>query len=553
MKGVLGLGAGEPAQKAQNLYAMTQYLHDSNKKIMFLTGTPISNSIVELYTMQRYLQPNTLKEKGISDFDSWACAFGETTTDFELDSSGVVPKLVTRFSKFKNVGELVTMYREIADVISNEDILKVNPSFVPKLYNDKPINVVCPRSDDVAYFIGVQDENMQWNEGSVVWRMENFNRDPRYNNVLACTTDARKAGLDFRLIDPTADDYKESKANALCQNIYKEWQEWTHEKGTQLVFCDLSTPKIHSQKVRENLTAEEINSIATQEKEEFRNLNDILENSKDIEADEKSREKSPDEQEATQSKFDVYSDVLKKLVKLGIPQNEIAFIHDAKTDLQKQKLFDDVNAGRIRVLLGSRSKMGAGTNVQKRITAVHHLDCPWRPSDLLQSNGRAIRQGNELFAKYGDSFRIKEFRYATSQTYDARQWQVIETKSRSVEQFRSADRCVREFEDISMGSVDAAEMKAEATGNPLMLLQVQLSKELKTESIKESAFKREFFMNEENLKRNMDYKPILEQELQTLKGLKGILDTNKPSINFICQAFNGEALERFEIIKHNDK
>lgn len=159
---------------------------------------------------------------------------------------------------------------------------------------------------------------------------------------------------------------------------------------------------------------------------------------------------------AEQCKFDAYSDILKKLVNLGIPQNEIVFIHDAKTDLQKQKLFDDVNAGRVRVLLGSRPKMGAGTNVQERITAVHHLDCPWRPSDLLQSNGRAIRQGNKLFAQYGDNFRIKEFRYATERTYDARQWQVIETKSRSIEQFRSADKNIREFEDISMGNADAA-------------------------------------------------------------------------------------------------
>lgn len=544
MKNVLGLGSQKSAKKAQNLYTMTSYLHDNDLKLYFLTGTPISNSIVELYTMQKYLQPHTLKEKGIISFDSWSSVFGETAVDFELDSSGVNYKLVTRFSKFKNVGELVGMYRDIADVISNEDILKVNPQFVPKLYNDKPINVVVPRSDEVAEFIGVQDEQMQWNQGSIVWRMEHFSDNPQRNNVLACTTDARKAGLDYRMIDSSAEDYEESKINAMCKNILMEYKEWDSHKGTQLIFCDLSTPKIHSQK---------INSVAEQDKASlssttFINLNETIENSKEIEDKEV---KSLDMLIAEQCKFDAYSDILKKLVNLGIPQNEIAFIHDAKTDLQKQKLFDDVNAGRVRVLLGSRPKMGAGTNVQERITAVHHLDCPWRPSDLLQSNGRAIRQGNKLFAQYGDNFRIKEFRYATERTYDARQWQVIETKSRSIEQFRSADKNIREFEDISMGSADAAEMKAEATGNPLILLQIQLAKELKTEQIKESAFKKELFMNEETLKNNIATKPLWEQELATLKGFKAILDANTLQ-NFSCKSWNGEEFEDFTIHKKDD-
>lgn len=542
MQNILGLGSSTPAQKAQSLFVVTQYMHDNNHKITFLTGTPISNTIVELYTMQRYLQPQILKEKNIHSFDAWASTFGESVTDFELDSSGINYKLATRFSKFKNVGELMELYRNNADIITNDDILKVNPLFVPKLYNDKPINIICPRSEEIANFIGVQDENMQWNEGSIVWRMENFKEDPIHNNILACTTDARKAGLDFRLINPNAKDYEESKVNALVKNIFAEWQEWSEQKGTQLVFCDLSTPKTHSQKVK-NAN----DNIKIQE--EPQNINEVLENSENIELQES---KGLDELIALNSKFDIYSDVLKKLVKMGIPQNEIAFIHDAKTEIQKQKLFDDVNAGNIRILIGSRSKMGAGTNVQERITSVHHLDCPWRPSDLLQSNGRAIRQGNKLFAQYGDNFRIKEFRYATERTYDARQWQVIETKSKSIEQFRNADSNTRELEDISMGSADAAEMKAQATGNPLILMQIQLAKELKIETIKESAFKKELFMNEETIKKNIDIKPLLEEEISTLKDIIKILQNNPKSQNFTCEAYNGEIFEKFEINKDDN-
>ena len=271
--------------------------------------------------MQKYLQPQTLQEKGIASFDSWASVFGQSAVDFELDSSGVKYKLVTRFSRFKNVGELVGMYRDIADVVSNEDILKINPQFVPKLYNDKPINVICPRSEEVASFIGVQDENMQWNQGGIVWRMEHFSDNPARNNVLACTTDARKAGLDFRMINPHAQDYADSKINTMCQNILTEYKEWESHRGTQLVFCDLSTPKIHSQK---------INRQESPHEETPRNINETLEHSEEVE------EQSLDERIALHCKFDVYSDVLKKLVAAGIPQHEIAFIHDAKNDLQKQ-------------------------------------------------------------------------------------------------------------------------------------------------------------------------------------------------------------------------
>ncbi|WP_104722728.1 SNF2-related protein [Helicobacter mesocricetorum] len=515
MGDISGLGNLKGSQKAYDLYCKTQYIHEQNKKIYFLTGTPISNSITELFTLQRYIQPNVLKEKGIESFDSWASTFGEVTNACELDSSGINYKIVARFNKFKNVPELSTMYKSVADIVTNNDIMKYQKDFVPKLYNDKPINIVAPRSEEIAEFIGIQDENGNWNEGSIVWRMEHQSEDITRNNLLACTTDARKAGLDFRLINPYCDDYEDSKINKLIENVYNEYNIWNDDKGTQLIFCDLSTPKQNSQKITLNGN----NITPKPNEEEFININETIEQTEE-------ESKSLDELLAEQSKFDVYTDILKKLVSKGIPQNEIRFIHDAKTDLQKAQLFADMNSGKARILIGSTQKMGAGTNVQKRIIALHHLDCPWRPSDLEQRSGRVIRQGNELFMRDPQNFRVKEFRYATERTYDARMWQVIENKARSIEQFRKAGANVRTLEDITSGAADAAEMKAEATGNPLILLQVQLNSDLRQEEMLYSGYKRQIHNNEESLKNNISKITYLQKNIATHKTLKSIVDSN---------------------------
>lgn len=516
MGDISGLGNLKGSQKAYDLYSKTQYIHEQNKKLYFLTGTPISNSITELYTLQRYIQPNILKEKGIQAFDSWASTFGEVTNAWELDSSGINYKIVTRFNKFKNVPELSTMYKSVADIVTNNDIMKYQKDFVPKLYNDKPINIVAPRSEEIAEFIGIQDENGRWNEGSIVWRMEHQQDDITRNNLLACTTDARKAGLDFRLINPHCDDYANSKINKLIENVFNEYNAWNDDKGTQLIFCDLSTPKQHSQKVALN------GNIATPNlnKEEFVNINEAIEQT------EEENSKSLDELLAEQAKFDVYTDILKKLVAKGIPQNEIRFIHDAKTDLQKGQLFADMNSGKARILIGSTQKMGAGTNVQKRIVALHHLDCPWRPSDLEQRSGRVIRQGNELFMRDPQNFRVKEFRYATERTYDARMWQVIESKARSIEQFRKAGADVRTLEDVTSGAADAAEMKAEATGNPLILLQVQLNSDLRQEEMLYSGYKRQIHNNEESLITNLSKIELLKKDIAKMEILNSIIKEN---------------------------
>ncbi|HEC2312250.1 TPA: helicase, partial [Campylobacter jejuni] len=516
MGDISGLGNSKGSQKAYDLYSKTQYIHEQNKKLYFLTGTPISNSITELYTLQRYIQPNILKEKGIQAFDSWASTFGEVTNAWELDSSGINYKIVARFNKFKNVPELSTMYKSVADIVTNNDIMKYQKDFVPKLYNDKPINIVAPRSKEIAEFIGIQDENGRWNEGSIVWRMEHQQDDITRNNLLACTTDARKAGLDFRLINPHCDDYANSKINKLIENVFNEYNAWNDDKGTQLIFCDLSTPKQHSQKVALN------GNIATPNlnKEEFVNINETIEQT------EEENSKSLDELLAEQAKFDVYTDILKKLVAKGIPQNEIRFIHDAKTDLQKGQLFADMNSGKARILIGSTQKMGAGTNVQKRIVALHHLDCPWRPSDLEQRSGRVIRQGNELFMRDPQNFRVKEFRYATERTYDARMWQVIESKARSIEQFRKAGADVRTLEDVTSGAADAAEMKAEATGNPLILLQVQLNSDLRQEEMLYSGYKRQIHNNEESLITNLSKIELLKKDIAKMEILNSIIKEN---------------------------
>lgn len=516
MGDISGLGNLKGSQKAYDLYSKTQYIHEQNKKLYFLTGTPISNSITELYTLQRYIQPNILKEKGIQAFDSWASTFGEVTNAWELDSSGINYKIVARFNKFKNVPELSTMYKSVADIVTNNDIMKYQKDFVPKLYNDKPINIVAPRSKEIAEFIGIQDENGRWNEGSIVWRMEHQQDDITRNNLLACTTDARKAGLDFRLINPHCDDYANSKINKLIENVFNEYNAWNDDKGTQLIFCDLSTPKQHSQKVALN------GNIATPNlnKEEFVNINETIEQT------EEENSKSLDELLAEQAKFDVYTDILKKLIAKGIPQNEIRFIHDAKTDLQKGQLFADMNSGKARILIGSTQKMGAGTNVQKRIVALHHLDCPWRPSDLEQRSGRVIRQGNELFMRDPQNFRVKEFRYATERTYDARMWQVIESKARSIEQFRKAGADVRTLEDVTSGAADAAEMKAEATGNPLILLQVQLNSDLRQEEMLYSGYKRQIHNNEESLITNLSKIELLKKDIAKMEILNSIIKEN---------------------------
>ncbi|WP_163566074.1 SNF2-related protein [Helicobacter suis] len=558
MQGVAGLGNKQGSKRATDLFVKTQYLHSKGAKIMFLTGTPIANSIAELYHLQRYLQPEELKTKGVDNFDDWAQTFGQIQADLELDSSAQNYKVVSRFSKFNNVQELSTLYRSFADVISNIDIQKLNPHFIPPIEGGKPINIVVPRSEDVARFIGVQDENGKFNEGSIVDRMEKCKgkrAEKGEDNVLACTTDARKAALDYRLIDPNAkvqDAY--SKSAAMAEQIYEQYKESSKDKGTQLVFIGLSTPKVHSQRVLLEGSAQENGQKDMQNSQENiqENIQDsvqelleslteyneqgqiTLPSQQELESaleEQKSKALDLDTEVARNARFDVYSDVLRKLVNLGIPQSEIAFIHDAKSELQKQELFKKVNAGEVRVLLGSPAKMGVGTNVQERLVAGHFLDCPWRPDELLQMEGRLIRQGNVLFEREPEHFTIKLFRYATEQTYDSRMWQIIESKSKSLEQFRNAHKLgIRELEDISMGSADAGQMKALATGNPLIVQEVKLRQTLKREENLYKAFLKEQHFKQESLSRHKSILQHTQEQLDILNTLLELRESRKESV-----------------------
>ncbi|WP_238409918.1 SNF2-related protein [Helicobacter pylori] len=539
MEKIAGLGNQQGSNRARDLFIKTRYLHQNNKKIMFLTGTPIANSLSEMYHLQRYLTPDVLEERGLEFFDDWAKTYGEVVNDFELDTSAQSYKMVNRFSKFSDVQGLSTMYRAFADIVSNDDILKHNPHFVPKVYGDKPINVVVKRSEEVAQFIGVADENGKYNEGSIIDRMqkcEGKKSKKGQDNILSCTTDARKVALDYRLIDPNAKVEKEfSKSYAMAENIYENYLETHATKGTQLGFIGLSTPKTHSQKVSlevlDNAHGIENKNPLDEAQELLESLSSYDENGnliapskKELENELKEKEAKSvnlDEELAKSCSFDVYSDVLRHLVQMGIPQNEIAFIHDAKTEEQKQDLFKKLNRGEVRVLLGSPAKMGVGTNVQERLVAMHELDCPWRPDELLQMEGRGIRQGNILHQNDPENFRMKIYRYATEKTYDSRMWQIIETKSKGIEQFRNAHKLgLNELEDFNMGSSNASEMKAEATGNPLIIEEVKLRAEIKSEESKYKAFNKEHYFNEESLKNNASKLDYLKQELKDLETLK---------------------------------
>ncbi|GAA9130450.1 hypothetical protein HpHA170_05060 [Helicobacter pylori] len=539
MEKIAGLGNQQGSNRARDLFIKTRYLHQNNKKIMFLTGTPIANSLSEMYHLQRYLTPDVLKERGLEFFDDWAKTYGEVVNDFELDTSAQSYKMVNRFSKFSDVQGLSTMYRAFADIVSNDDILKHTPHFVPKVYGDKPINVVVKRSEEVAQFIGVALENGKYNEGSIIDRMqkcEGKKSKKGQDNILSCTTDARKVALDYRLIDPNAKVEKEfPKSYAMAKNIYENYLETHATKGTQLGFIGLSTPKTHSQKVSlealDNAHEIENKNPLDEAQELLESLssydekgNLIAPSKKELENELKEKEAKSvnlDEEIAKGCSFDVYSDVLRHLVQMGIPQNEIAFIHDAKTEEQKQDLFKKLNRGEVRVLLGSPAKMGVGTNVQARLVAMHELDCPWRPDELLQMEGRGIRQGNILHQNDPENFRMKIYRYATEKTYDSRMWQIIETKSKGIEQFRNAHKLgLNELEDFNMGSSNASEMKAEATGNPLIIEEVKLRAEIKNEEAKYKAFNKENYFNEENLKNNSSKLDYLKQELKDLETLQ---------------------------------
>jgi len=407
----MGRVAGLPqtqSDRAFDMFMKTQYLARLNngRGVVFATGTPISNSMAEMYTMQRYLQMDTLRNHGLAHFDAWAANFGETVTALELapDGSGYRPR--TRFAKFTNLPELAQMFRMVADV-QTADMLNL-PS--PKLRGGKPQTITAPATEELKRFVqGLVKRAEDIRSGAV---------DPSEDNMLVVTNDGRKAALDLRLVGDEPHDYPDSKLNQAIGNIYDIWQSSKKGKLAQAVFCDLSTPKKASQG------------------------------------------------------FSVYNDIRDKLIKKGIPAKEISFIHDAKTDAQKQQLFDKVNAGKVRILLGSTGKMGIGTNIQRLLKALHHIDAPWRPSDIEQREGRILRQGNE-----NDEVQI--FRYVTEGSFDAYMWQTLESKARFIAQVMTGQVTTRSAEDVEGAVLTYAEVKALASGNPLVLKKMTVDTEVR--------------------------------------------------------------------------
>ena len=404
MRNVGGIAQTE-AQKSSDLFMKCRYLDEitGNRGTVFATGTPVSNSMVELYSVQRYLQYDTLAQNGLQHFDSWASTFGETVTALELAPEGTNYRAKTRFAKFYNLPELMQMFREVAD-IQTADMLKLP---VPKVNYH---NIKTKPSE-------IQTEMV----ASLAKRAEKVRArlvEPNIDNMLKITNDGRKLALDQRMIDPMLPDDPDSKVNACVDNVYRIWEEHADTKATQLVFCDLSTPK-----------------------------ND--------------------------GTFNVYDDMREKLIARGIPAEQIRFIHEATTDAQKKELFGKVRSGEVRVLFGSTPKMGAGTNVQDRLIAIHNLDCPWRPSDLEQRQGRIERQGN-MFPE------VEVYRYVTEQTFDAYLYQLVESKQKFISQIMTSKSPVRSAEDVDEVALSFAEVKMLATGDARfkekMDLDIQVSK-----------------------------------------------------------------------------
>lgn len=403
MKNVGGISQIE-AHKSSDMFMKCQYLDEltENKGITFATGTPISNSMVELYTMQRYLQYDLLKEYGYVNFDSWAAQYGETVTAVELTPEGTGYRTKVRFARFNNLPELMAMFKECAD-IQTSDMLKLP---VPKAnYHNISVKPSEMQKEMVAN-LGERAEKIR--AGAV---------KPYEDNMLNITNDGRKLALDQRLINPSLPDFEGSKVNACISNIYDIWKDTAAQRSTQLVFCDLSTP-----------TAKGTAQVENSEEQA-----DVFTN--------------------------VYDDIRKKLIAKGIPAEEIAFVHSANNDRQKDELFAKVRSGKMRILLGSTQKMGAGTNVQDRLIASHDIDCPWRPSDLEQRAGRIIRQGNS-------NPEVHIYRYVTENTFDAYLYQLVETKQKFVGQVMTSKTPVRSIEDVDEAALSYAEIKMLATGNP---------------------------------------------------------------------------------------
>lgn len=442
MRNVAGISQND-SQKASDMYGKCRYIDEitGGRGITFATGTPISNSMTELYTNMRYLQAGRLKELGFENFDAWASTFGETQTAIELAPEGTGYRAKTRFAKFFNLPELISLFKESAD-IQTADMLKLP---VPECDYENVVLKPSVFQQDIVKSLGDRAENIR--KGGV---------DSSIDNMLKVTSDGRKCAIDQRLINPELPDNENSKVNACAARAYDIWKETTKDKSTQLIFCDASTPR-------------------------------------------------------SDGGFDVYHAIKDKLIAKGVPDKEIAFIHDANTKKQKAELFSKVRSGQVRFLLGSTAKMGAGTNVQTRLIALHHIDVPWRPSDIEQQEGRILRQGNR-------NERVKIFRYVTENTFDSYSWQLIENKQKFIGQIMTSKSPVRSCDDVDEAALSYAEVKALATGNPYIKEKMTLDTEVAKLKLLKANFKSQKYRLEDAI--NKEYPVRIAKLEEKIEGLR---------------------------------
>ncbi len=484
MRNVAGLSTSD-AQKSSDMYLKCRYIDEitHNRGVVFATGTPVSNSMTELYTMMRYLQHDTLKERGLAHFDCWASTFGETTTSIELAPEGTGYRARTRFAKFFNLPELMKLWKEAADIKTADQLDLPTPKAV---YH----NVVAQPTDLQKGMVRELSERAAAVHSGAV--------DPTSDNMLKITSDGRKLGLDQRVVNPMLPDDPGSKVNRCVDNIFRIWDEGQAGRLTQLVFCDISTPKGRAAKQQER-AARAGGKLA--DGTELHALENAL----------------PQAGKTDTAPFSVYDDIRRKLVARGIPAEQIAFIHDADTEVKKKELFAKVRAGQVRVLMGSTFKMGAGMNVQDRLVALHDLDCPWRPGDLEQRSGRIIRQGNK-------NPEVHIYRYVTEGTFDAYLWQTIENKQKFISQIMTSKSPVRSCEDIDETALSYAEIKALCAGDERIKEKMDLDIEVSKLRLLKASHQSQQYRLEDNL---LKYFP---EQIERSKGFIADLEADMATL-----------------------
>ena len=459
MRNVAGLSATD-AQKSSDMLLKCRYIDEitDSRGVVFATGTPVSNSMTELYTMMRYLQHDAIRGKGLAHFDCWASTFGETQTAIELAPEGTGYRARTRFAKFFNLPELMTLFKEAADIKTSDQLNLPTPT--PIYHNE------------VAQPTEIQKQMVQELSERAA-RVHAQLVDPGTDNMLKITSDGRKLGLDQRIINPDLPDNPNSKVNRCVDNIHRIWQDGQADRLTQLVFCDLSTPKTGATGAKAaktaggNLDSPELNAV----------------------------ERLIDKENPDEPGFTIYDDIREKLVARGIPREQIAFIHEANTETRKKELFAKVRSGQVRVLMGSTFKMGAGMNVQDRLVALHDLDCPWRPGDLEQRSGRIIRQGNR-------NKEVHIYRYVTESTFDAYLWQTVENKQKFISQIMTSKSPVRSCEDVDETALSYAEIKALCAGDERIKEKMDLDVDVARLKLMKASHQSQQFRLEDNLLRH---------------------------------------------------